>query len=496
MSKRIGEISSNRFYRDVRRRQNQILNEIFGGDINDVAGVADIVVAVDDAVVNADIDDVAVNAEVDNVVVNADVENVVVNADVPDVAGDASPGSPNHADNNDADLMAIVDYEVDDPDDDYDPNELLENILDFENDNVEVPGNISPIHSSASEDGDYENNEPESFKSKLAVFVKKSTLSRQLTNELLKLLRENGHPEIPKTRETLLGTPRFSIHPRPCGEGEYYHFGLEKCLTRCNYKFLIDEENVQIDIGIDGLSLAKSSKLKIWPISGAFVNKPNISPFLIGAYKGYSDPGNINCFLFDFVEELKVCYENGIKVTPNQIIKPISIRAFICDTPARSFVTGCVGHNAFYGCSKCDQHGVYMNKTTYSTTRENSRTDVSFYNREQPEHHKQQFRNELTLLETVNIGMVSQFPLDVMHAIDSGLMKRMLESILHGPCNLLHLRNDGKHLMDAVNLRMISYIPSEFERKPRSLLTELPRFKAVEFRLFLLYTGMTLFYFF
>lgn len=491
MSKRIGEISSNRFYRDVRRHRNQILNEIFGGDINDVAGVADVadVVAADDAVVNADIDDVAVNA--DNVV-----ENVVINADVPDVARVASPGSPNHADNNDANLMGIVDYEVDDPDDDYDPNELLENILNFENDNVQVPGNISPIHSSSSEDDNLENNDPEAFKSKLAVFIKKSTLSRALSNELLKLLRENGHPELPKTRETLLGTPRFSIHPRPCGTGEYYHFGLEKSLVRCNYQFLIDEENVHIDIGIDGLSLAKSSKLKIWPISGAFVNKPNISPFLIGAYKGSSDPDSINSFLFDLVEELKVCYENGIKVTPNQIIKPFSIRAFICDTPARSFVTGCVGHNAYYGCSKCDQHGVYMNKTTYSTVRENSRTDVTFFNREQPEHHKEQFRNELTLLETVNIGMVSQFPLDVMHAIDSGLMKRMLESILHGPCNLLRLRNDAKYLMDAVNLRMISYIPTEFERKPRSLITELPRFKAVEFRLFLLYTGITLFYFF
>lgn len=240
-----------------------------------------------------------------------------------------------------------------------------------------------------------------------------------------------------------MGTPRYSIHPRPCETGEYYHFGLEKSLTRCNYQFLIDEENVHIDIGIDGLSLAKSSKLKIWPITGAFVNKPNVSPFLIGAYKGYSDPKSIDAFLFDFVEELKRIYENGVKVTANQIMKPLVVRAFICDTPARSFTTGCVGHCSLFGCSKCDQQGVYINKTTYSSVRENSRTDESFTNRIQPEHHQPEFRNNFSLLETANIGMVSQFPLDCMHAIDSGLMKRMLESILHlRPCNLLHLRND------------------------------------------------------
>lgn len=69
----------------------------------------------------------------------------------------------------------------------------------------------------------------------------------------------------------------------------------------------------------------------------------------------------------------------------------------------------------------------------YSTTRENSRTDDLFTNRDQD--HKEEFRYEVTL--TVNVGMVSQFPIDlpiaVMPAIDSGVLKRMLESILYGP---------------------------------------------------------------
>lgn len=46
----------------------------------------------------------------------------------------------------------------------------------------------------------------------------------------------------------------------------------------------------------------------------------------------------------------------------------ISIRAFICDTPARSFLCNLVGHNSFNGCPKRYQKGTKIKiVTTYSS---------------------------------------------------------------------------------------------------------------------------------
>lgn len=71
--------------------------------------------------------------------------------------------------------------------------------------------------------------------------------------------------------------------------------------------------------------------------------------------------------------------------------------------------------------------------------------------------------------------MVSQFPLDYMHLVCLGVMKRRLGSRV--------IDDISQHLL---NLK--SHIPSEFARKPRSL-KEIDRWKATEFRQFLLYTG-------
>lgn len=487
MKRRIGDIPSSTFYRDARNHRNRLLNEMF--EAREQVDVLD-PIAIDDNNENIQIVNPIELIELRQ----DDINQFPINLNEPiEIQNENVEREPIELRPDDINQLHRNQNE---------PNEFQNGII--ERDLPPVPFNYADEDSN----GEYENydqensndedenvveeNDPESYRSKLATFVKKSNLSRKHTNELLELQREHGHLELPKTKETLCGTPRYSIHPRPCGDdGEYYHFGIEKSLMKCNYRFLFDEEVVLIDIGIDGISLSKSSRLKIWPIIGGFVDKPNISPFLIGCYKGTTNPTCINSFIEDFVEELKIIEENGVKVTPASIIKPLRIRAFICDTPARSFVTGCLGHGSYFGCSKCDQEGDYnYNKVVYQPVRGNSRTDISFSDREQPQHHQPKFLNEPNLLETMQIGMVTQFPLDPMHAVDSGIMKRMLGSILNGPCQSSHLRGNGRIMMDAVNLGLIPYIPSEFERKPRSLLTEYTRFKAVEFRLFLLYTGI------
>lgn len=329
-----------------------------------------------------------------------------------------------------------------------------------------------------------------SLKYKLAQFIRKNCVSREATKELLIILRDEGL-DLPLTRETLLKTPRRSIIPRECFPGEYYHYGLSKNLKRLNFSSLANLNSIRLDVNIDGLSLSKSSKLKIWPILVAFPDVPSLSPILVGAYVGYHDPGCINNFLTEFIDEMEAILQNGAEITPHLIRKPISIRAFICDSPARSFLCGVLGHQSNFGCSKCHQRCVWINgKKTYLTTRGEARTDASFKDRMHMIHHQPQFQHEQTLLETLNVGMVSQVLLDPMHLLDEGVMARMLKSIFFNrTCASVHLRNGGKELVDTINMSLVSYVPSEFARKPRSILQELSRWKASEFRFFLNYSG-------
>lgn len=107
---------------------------------------------------------------------------------------------------------------------------------------------------------------------------------------------------------------------------------------------------------------------------------------------------------------------------------PFKIRLFSCDTPARSFITEVMGHASKNGCSKCCQIGSKTNRgpVLYDTRVSNLRTDSSFANRTNPNHHHDAYKTKKTALETANIGMVSQVPIDAMHLIDHGVMKKIL----------------------------------------------------------------------
>lgn len=90
-----------------------------------------------------------------------------------------------------------------------------------------------------------------------------------------------------------------SVHP-----GQYYHFGIQHHFNDKNYAFLQPAcKNVNIDIGIDGAKIFTASKITIWPIIGAFVDRPNVRPFLIGCYTGKHQPANVNDFLKDLCDE-------------------------------------------------------------------------------------------------------------------------------------------------------------------------------------------------
>jgi hypothetical protein len=100
------------------------------------------------------------------------------------------------------------------------------------------------------------------------------------------------------------------------------------------------------------------------------------------------------------------------------------------------------------------------------------------------EHHK----GPSPLID-LPLDMIHSFPLDYMHLVCLGVMKRLLLHWVGKGGNLCRLPS---RIVDQISEKLISLArlcPSEFARKPRSL-NEVSMWKATEFRQFLLYTGM------
>lgn len=209
--------------------------------------------------------------------------------------------------------------------------------------------------------------------------------------------------------------------------------------------------------------------------------------FLIGTYIGPHKPSNVDNYLHDFLEEYKALQRNGFRVCEGHL--KVSIRAFICDAPARSFICGIKGHTSFNGCTKCHQIGRRIgNVNTFSTKISALRTDSEFDQRSDLNFHNVFNQNFKLEMEHLGIKMISQFPVEPMHMVDLGVTKKILLFISNNKTNF-KLTNNQKLEMSGALLSISPYIPKEFARKPRDL-DELCRWKATEFRQFILYTSI------
>ncbi|XP_067637611.1 uncharacterized protein [Eurosta solidaginis] len=294
---------------------------------------------------------------------------------------------------------------------------------------------------------------------------------------LLHTMRKIGYDGLPLCAKTLLGTNRDKVELDVLGEGTFMYIGIENNLCRRDFDFLQSSNNVTLDVGIDGLQLTRSSKTCLWPILGALVDHPKVGPFLIACFQGNSKPPNPDDFLMSFCNEVTNLRENGIKVGSNEVIKQFRVRSFTCDSPARAFVTGVMSHSAKNACPKCI---CTSEKHSFPVSVGIAQTDESFKNRQDISHHRLEYKNKETVLESANFGMVSQFPLDPMHLVDLGVMKKLL--------NLL-ISKSNLSVMNKKLQFLSKFVPSEFSRVARDF-NELSNWKSTEFRPFLLYTGI------
>lgn len=172
----------------------------------------------------------------------------------------------------------------------------------------------------------------------------KHKLTREALNQLLGILRRQGH-RLTKDCRTLMKTPRQINIRELCG-GEYLYFGVEtgllKIVSRHSAKF--SEQRPCISFNIDGVSLFKSINVQLCSIK-------RFEPFVVALFCWSSKPHSLDNYLSDFLNELYELKRNGVSY--NDETFRVSLSAFVCDCPARSFLKCTKSFNGYYGCERC-----------------------------------------------------------------------------------------------------------------------------------------------
>ncbi|KAF0701853.1 Uncharacterized protein FWK35_00035308, partial [Aphis craccivora] len=287
-----------------------------------------------------------------------------------------------------------------------------------------------------------------SIKDKLQQWVLAFNFTKNSVNNLLNILRSE-ELDLPKDVRTLMNTPR--------------------------------SHNI---INIDGLPLAHSSKQKFWPILCSITNVPQLSKllFAVGLYFSTDKkPESMEDFLNLFINEAIELLNNGISFE-NKIIS-VHLKQIICDSPAKAFFLNVKGHNSRFGYNTCMVESEYReHRMTFLEVNAPLQTDDSFRAKSDDEYHK-----GICPLECLPIDMIKDVPIDYMHAVCLGAMKRLLKFWVRGKQST----RIPSTKCDAINMDLHSLrdnFPSEFVRLPRSL-NDIEYWKANEFRTFLLFTG-------
>lgn len=333
--------------------------------------------------------------------------------------------------------------------------------------------------------------------SSLANWSQQHNITHSALDGLLKLLHP-FHSFLPRDSRTLLQTPKH-VNVVDCDGGSYIYFGLlfnivEKAsfglVTQNRYPIMDAKlrENddiflLSITLNVDGLPVHASTTNSFWPILCILDQSINREPFIVGLYFGNSKPHSVNNYLRPFVDECIELENSGIIFSGKKYAFRVS--CIVADAPARAFLKCIKSHNSLYGCEKCTQEGTYIGRTTWQyTSNLNLRNDDYFHNQQYEDHQISK-----TILTEIKIGLVTQVPLDYMHLVCLGVVKKIIRVwVERGPkkCKL----NVIKIMQISERLLHISgnNYPSEFSRRPRSIQL-FKYWKATEFRAFLLYLG-------
>jgi len=328
----------------------------------------------------------------------------------------------------------------------------------FDFDSIDIDLNERPISSDENEEDSYR--EEKNLVFDLATWANKHNLSREAVNDLLGVLLNHGL-DLPKDSRTLLRTPRHVDVTTICG-GSYHYIGIEKSVLKTLRHLNMENFTaIELSVNIDGLPLTRSNNSQLWPIL-ASINKSSFV-FPVAIFHSFSKPKSVAEYLKDFILEAKRLVLNGIIVDGAKF--DFKIKCFISDAPARSFLKCIIGHTGYNACERCKVVGSRVqNRITFDNeiSLEDKRSSEEFSSGKYLGNHQK----ELSPLIDIGINCIEQFPLDYMHLVLLGVLKRILVFLIKGPkiCKLSY------QLVSQISEKLQSHrgkIPSEFNRQPR-----------------------------
>ncbi|CAD6236807.1 GSCOCG00012486001-RA-CDS [Cotesia congregata] len=171
--------------------------------------------------------------------------------------------------------------------------------------------------------------------------------------------------------------------------GQYLYLGIVNGLEKRINPEIFKEECIKIVVFIDGMKIYKSTKGQLWHIVVQLYDKKyESSPFVAGLFYGDAKSSDVDSILNDFVNELKLLINNGVKL--HEKIYSVKLVALIADGQARAYLKCIKGPIAFFGCKRCTVEGITKErKRIYPDINCEKRTKNSFTNKVQPEHHQE-----------------------------------------------------------------------------------------------------------
>lgn len=170
-------------------------------------------------------------------------------------------------------------------------------------------------------------------------------------------------------------------------------------------------------------------------------------------------------------------------------MKKVNIKVICCDAPAKSYVMRIKGHAGYFSCSRCVIGGDYLlNRVCFPFVNiHEKRTHDDYITMKDEEHHVASTISSLVMLPDIDI--VNIFSLDYMHLVCLGVMRKLINlwQNIKGSMNVRLPSWKIKKITTSL-LALRKNITNDFSRRPRAI-EDVARWKATEFRQFLLYTG-------
>ena len=264
-----------------------------------------------------------------------------------------------------------------------------------------------------------DNNDNVKLESKIGQWILRNKINRTAANELLAILKKHGHEELPNCCRTILRTPRQVVTIKKCG-GDYVYLGLLNGIKRIlsENQAAIPDKKINLIVNVDGVLLYKSSGAQFWPILCRFHKLP---PFIVAIYYGNKKPSNVEDFVLDFFTEYRNLRNDGVEFGGVKL--SIEFFSFVCDAPARQFLKAIKGHNGYWSCERCEIQGLYeSSRIVFHTIDCTPRVNDIFNNYGYAGKHQVQ----RSCLIDYGINCINGFPLDYMHLVCLGVMKRLI----------------------------------------------------------------------